>query len=1256
MARAGAVWIDVIPNMQSFSRTIASSLGVSLKGQGAAAGRSFGSAMSTEVDRSASQSAALVERAATKAAAASAKQDGAVGRLRVAQLQLTEAQGKTSLSASQMAAAEERVAGATRANEIASANAARAAKGLATAQGGVGAETALTGTRFGGMASQAESAGRRAMSAVGGVGKQVLGLGGLFAGFAAVDFLSHSIAAAGDFQKQMMLLVTAGGEAQSNLGLVSNGIKSLAVSTGTSTGDLAEGMYVMEKAGLRGANGLLVLKAAAQGAKDENANLGVVTNGLTSVMTSYNIPASRANSVMNQMVVAAGASKTTMQDFSGSLSTVLPVASKAGVSFAEVGGAIATLTSHGTSADEATQHLAFAIRGLQAPNNVAVQMMSRFGINAQDVSTHLGKRGLAGTIDMLSQSIYARMGPAGVALQATFNNSKTASADAVKMFDNLPPAARRIASAYESGKLSLKDYRTEVKALPAPLAALLGQWTAGQNRAKGFNAQLLHGQQTSPTYVAAMQKMMGGAAGLQVALQLTGGSAGYMARTTAAVGLAARHNGKDIDAWKAAQQTFNVQLDRFKESVKVTAITVGTVLLPPLTRMARWLADTIPRVVAFVQANQGWIKPLLLTAAGVVALTVASAALNAVLSINPFVLVAAAVVALGVGLVMAYRHSQTFRDIVQAAFRDVRAAAVDVGRAAVWLWENAIHPALTSAGKLAVWLWQNAILPAFHGIEVAVHAVATAATWLWANVISPTFHYVAALASWMGNTFQAVALLIHDVLVRIVFPVVRLLYDAYVKPVFTAVATIATWLWREVLSPVFGWIGTKFEWLGRHVKTIWDTWLHPVFNIFGSALKDKLVADVQAAVKLIGAAWDGLQDLVKAPIKFVVSTVLNDGLIKGFNLISGAIGSNAHIDRIRLPKGFATGGRITGPGSGTSDSILARLSHGEFVVKASAAAQHADLLEAINGGPGAGRSAGSMRGFAGGGWIGNTWDKITNAGKDIWKALSDPAAALRKLIPGGMEGFPGQLGQLVRDVPGQLLSGAVDKLKSLIGLGGGGAPGAPGTPYGGPMPTGGAVTRWAPLVLSVLNELGLSGGLVPKVLRQIQTESGGNPNATQGAIGDINNRTGDLAKGLMQVIGTTFRAYAGPYASLGQYNPHASIYAGLNYAEHAYGRDLSYLGEGHGYARGGPVILREQQFDRGGLIQPGTTLVHNDTGSPEPAFSGPQWDILKRNTGSGGGDTHHHVHVEPQHSTVSLEDLQALQARQQVMDRVGRRR
>ena len=72
---------------------------------------------------------------------------------------------------------------------------------------------------------------------------------------------------------------------------------------------------------------------------------------------------------------------------------------------------------------------------------------------------------------------------------------------------------------------------------------------------------------------------------------------------------------------------------------------------------------------------------------------------------------------------------------------------------------------------------------------------------------------------------------------------------------------------------------------------------------------------------------------------------------------------------------FAEGGLVRGPGSGTSDSITAQLSNGEYVVNARATAQHLGLLEAINSGMGVSgglmnRPARSAPATAGGGSAG----------------------------------------------------------------------------------------------------------------------------------------------------------------------------------------------------------------------------------------------------------------------------------------------
>ncbi|WP_332407178.1 phage tail tape measure protein [Pseudolactococcus laudensis] len=121
-------------------------------------------------------------------------------------------------------------------------------------------------------------------------------------------------------------------------------------------------------------------------------------------------------------------------------------------------------------------------------------------------------------------------------------------------------------------------------------------------------------------------------------------------------------------------------------------------------------------------------------------------------------------------------------------------------------------------------------------------------------------------------------------------------------------------------------------------------------------------------------------------------------------------------------------------------------------------------------------------------------------------------------------------------------------------------------------PSGSGVQRWSSQVKQALAANGLSTerDMIDRILRQIATESSGNEKAVQGDIGDINNATGDLAKGLMQTISSTFNAYKFPgHGDI--FNGYDNLLAAINYAKNRYGSSLSFLGNGHGYENGGII-------------------------------------------------------------------------------------
>lgn len=153
-------------------------------------------------------------------------------------------------------------------------------------------------------------------------------------------------------------------------------------------------------------------------------------------------------------------------------------------------------------------------------------------------------------------------------------------------------------------------------------------------------------------------------------------------------------------------------------------------------------------------------------------------------------------------------------------------------------------------------------------------------------------------------------------------------------------------------------------------------------------------------------------------------------------------------------------------------------------------------------------------------------------------------------------------------------------------------------------PPGEGAERWRPTVMKslALNGLPASEAYVGAWLRQIQSESGGNEKAVQGDIGDINNKTGDLAKGLLQTISATFNAYK--HAGHGDiFNGFDNMLAAMNYAKSRYGSTsmLGVIGHGHGYKNGGrppikeSILVGEEGPEIVEMDSPGTIHSNNKT-------------------------------------------------------------
>jgi hypothetical protein len=140
-------------------------------------------------------------------------------------------------------------------------------------------------------------------------------------------------------------------------------------------------------------------------------------------------------------------------------------------------------------------------------------------------------------------------------------------------------------------------------------------------------------------------------------------------------------------------QRLGVTLAETKESIGAALLPAINAILPILTKFGNWASENTPLFLTIAGAIAGVAASVLIVNGAIAAwtaittaATAVQAAFNAVLALNPIVLIGVAVVALIAGLVIAYKKFEAFRNIVDAIGRALKTGfiiAVDAVKGAI---------------------------------------------------------------------------------------------------------------------------------------------------------------------------------------------------------------------------------------------------------------------------------------------------------------------------------------------------------------------------------------------------------------------------------------------------------------------------------------------------------------------------------------------------------------------------------------------
>ncbi|WP_291478500.1 tape measure protein [Corynebacterium sp.] len=245
-------------------------------------------------------------------------------------------------------------------------------------------------------------------------------------------------------------------------------------------------------------------------------------------------------------------------------------------------------------------------------------------------------------------------------------------------------------------------------------------------------------------------------------------------------------------------------------------------------------------------------------------------------------------------------------------------------------WENIIKPAWDALSTVISWLWSSVLQPIFGYIGSAWSLLGSAIRAIYDSVIKPAWNAVASAASWLWNTILSPIFSSSGTGWSNLGSGIRSVYDSVIKPAWDSVATAIQWLWNTIFSPVVDRMKEAWSGLGSGIRSVYDSVISPAFDALKNGLS-KVRDFFGTVVDGIKGVWERLRSILAKPINFMIREVYNGGILKAWNTIAGFLPGLKEAQPAKEIPGYATGGRISGPGTGTSDDVLMWGSNGEHM-------------------------------------------------------------------------------------------------------------------------------------------------------------------------------------------------------------------------------------------------------------------------------------------------------------------------------------
>ena len=242
-----------------------------------------------------------------------------------------------------------------------------------------------------------EGAIERARNKVNSMANATLRIGGALTAAAAGPIVEFA-----RFEAELAKIEGLVGVSRDQLEAWKDDIAAIARETGQSPMALAEALFFVTSAGLRGSVAMDVLRASARAAAAGLGDQKSIVDLATSAINAYGEENLSAEEAVDHLVEAVRLGKLAPETLATAMGRALPVASAMGVQFSEVAGILAAMSRTGTNAEEGVTQLNAVMTGLLKPADSAKKALARVGLSVEDLrEMAAGPQGLWGALRTL---------------------------------------------------------------------------------------------------------------------------------------------------------------------------------------------------------------------------------------------------------------------------------------------------------------------------------------------------------------------------------------------------------------------------------------------------------------------------------------------------------------------------------------------------------------------------------------------------------------------------------------------------------------------------------------------------------------------------------------------------------------------------------------------------------------------------------------------------------------------------------------